>query len=94
MVYNVVEYFRSLQNPKLCKGGCGFILEEEFSTCETCKKKILNSRQVEKIVKFRENIKEIINNLTEITEANKTMYNKEMCYIISQELGLKIYKKK
>ena len=38
MVYNMVEHFKKLLNPNICLGGCGFILEEQFSKCKKCKR--------------------------------------------------------
>jgi len=38
MVYNTVEHFKKLLNPNICLGGCGFILEKQFSECKKCKR--------------------------------------------------------
>lgn len=86
MVYNIVEHFRKILNPKLCQGGCGFSLKEEFTTCLGCENKKEKPRAVSKMVIFTENIDDIVENLTEITKENVDTYNREQLYRIYEKL--------
>jgi len=75
MVYNIVQHFRKLLQPKLCQGGCGFALQEEFTTCLTCKNRQEKPRAISKMIDFNDNLDEIVDNLTEITRETFDVYN-------------------
>lgn len=83
MVYNIVNHFRKLLQPKLCQGGCGATLELEFLTCLGCEDK---PRAVSKMINFTENIDDIVENLTEITKDKFDTYNREQLYRIHEKL--------
>jgi len=86
MVYNIVQHFRKLLQPKLCQGGCGASLQEEFSTCLACESKKEKPRAVSKMINFTENIDDIVENLTEITKETFDVYNREQLYRIYEKL--------
>lgn len=94
MVYNIVEYFRKILNPNVCQGGCGFTLENEFTTCIGCQNKKEKPRAVSKMIKFTENIEEIVDNLKEITDKDFDTYNREQLYRIHEKLTGKKPKQK
>jgi len=93
MIWNVKEHFRSLLNPFICKGGCGYTLQTEFSTCNDCDKKNEKPTAIEKMVEFDENLVYIVENLEEITEDKMSLYNREQYYKIANCLGLKVQQK-
>ena len=86
MVYNVVNHFRKLLHPKLCQGGCGATLELDFETCLSCDDKKDKPRAVSKMIHFTENLDDIVENLTEITEDKFDIYNREQLYRIHEKL--------
>jgi hypothetical protein len=86
MVYNIVQHFRKLLQPKLCQGGCGASLQEEFSTCLSCESKKDKPRAVSKMINFTENIDDVVENLTEITKETFDVYNREQLYRIYEKL--------
>ena len=75
MVFNIVQHFRKLLQPKLCQGGCGYTLQEEFTMCLACKNQQEKPRAVSKMIDFNENLDEIVDNLTEITRETFDVYN-------------------
>ena len=93
MVFNVVEHFRKMMTPTLCQGGCGYTLQEEFSTCKACEIKNKKPTAICKMATFEDNIDEIAENLEEITPQNDYLYNREQYAKISQKLGLKVKQK-
>jgi hypothetical protein len=93
MVHNLVEHFRKLLNPKLCSGGCGYKLQEDFSYCKPCLEKKNKPRAVTVMFNFDDNLDEIVENLTEITLEIFDKYNREQYYKIAAKLGLKIKQK-
>ena len=86
MVYNVVNHFKKLLHPKLCQGGCGATLESDFETCLACDDKKDKPRAVSKMIHFTENLDDIVENLTEITEDKFDVYNREQLYRIHEKL--------
>uniref|UniRef100_A0A6C0E2Q9 Uncharacterized protein n=1 Tax=viral metagenome TaxID=1070528 RepID=A0A6C0E2Q9_9ZZZZ len=93
MVYNVIQYFKKLFSPKLCSGGCGYTLQEEFSSCKSCLEKKNKPRAVEVMFNFDDNIDDIVANLTEITQEKFNQYNREQYYKIAEKLGIKVKQK-
>jgi hypothetical protein len=75
MVFNIVQHFRKLLQPKLCQGGCGYTLQEEFTMCLACKNQQEKPRAVSKMIDFNENLDEIVDNLTQITRETFDVYN-------------------
>jgi exonuclease VII small subunit len=86
MVYNVVQHFKKLLQPKLCQGGCGASLQVEFTTCLGCENKKDKPRAVSKMINFTENIDDVVENLTEITKETFDTYNREQLYRIHEKL--------
>ena len=93
MIYNVIQHFRKLLNPKLCSGGCGYTLQEEFSYCKPCLEKKNKPRAVEVMFNFDDNIDDIVANLQEITHDKFNQYNREQYYKIAAKLGIKVNQK-
>ena len=93
MVYNVIQHFKKLFSPKLCSGGCGYTLQEEFSSCKSCLEKKNKPRAVEVMFNFDDNIDDIVANLTEITQEKFNQYNREQYYKIAEKLGIKVKQK-
>jgi len=92
MVYNVLNHFKNLLHPTLCQGGCGATLEEQFKTCLGCKNE--QPRAISKMISFTENLDDIVENLTEITQETFDVYNREQLYRIYEKLiGKKIKNK-
>lgn len=86
MVYNVVNHFKKLLHPNLCQGGCGATLELDFETCLACDDKKDKPRAISKMIHFTENLDDIVENLTEITEDKFDVYNREQLYRIHEKL--------
>ena len=89
MVYNMVEHFKKLLNPNICLGGCGYILEEQFSKCKKCKRiedKKVTNHQLSNI-EFENNIEEFISTLEQLKK-EEDIYNKKQIIMIARKLGL------
>lgn len=90
IIYNIINHFRKLLQPKLCQGGCGSTLQEEFKTCLGCENKKEKPRAISKMISFAENIDEIVANLPIITKDNFDVYTREQLYRIHEKLtGIK-----
>ena len=94
IVYNIVNHFRKLLQPKLCQGGCGYTLQEDFTTCLGCDGKKEKPRAVSIMINFTENIDNIVENLPIITKDNFDLYNREQLYRIYEKLAGKKPKQK
>ena len=90
MIIHLINYFESLLNPKICLGGCGHELEEEFSVCDECKIKNKPLRE-EKKLEFEENIDDFIKEIDEFTDEIASKITKQQCFLISQKLDIKCY---
>jgi hypothetical protein len=87
MVSNAVEHFRCLLNPMLCQGGCGYTLQEEFKTCDNCKKK--KARTKRSLEDFKNSVlPEFLDNLKIIEKHQTYLYNKAESMLIAKGLGL------
>jgi len=94
MVYNTVEHFKKLLNPNICLGGCGFILEKQFSECKKCKRveeKKVTNHQLSNI-EFENNIEEFVSTLEQLKK-EEDIYNKKQIVMIARKLGLDIKQK-
>jgi len=93
MVHNVVQYFKSLLNPNLCKAGCGSSVIEQFSICGKCsnnpKKRNFEIRQ-----DFIDRLDTIINDLI-ILDRDKDYdnYNKDQLSLLARKMGLQFDQK-
>jgi hypothetical protein len=92
MMNYILQYFKQSINPKLCRGGCGRSMVEDFVTCNICKNIQKKPRGYERTIAFRENLDEIVTNLKPIGVHEKEMFNKEQFYEITQKLGIKLKK--
>jgi hypothetical protein len=90
MVVYLINYFQSLLTPKICLGGCGYELENEFSVCDACKQNPKTLRE-EKKVEFEENIDEYIKSIDEFTDEIANKLTKQQCFLVSQKLNIKCY---
>jgi len=90
IIYNIINHFRKLLQPKLCQGGCGSTMQEEFKTCLGCENKKEKPRAISKMISFTENIDEIVANFTIITKDNFDVYTRDQLYRIHEKLtGIK-----
>ena len=91
MIQKIITHFRKLQDPKLCRGGCGFTLEKELSTCVDCLKKNekIKSNSGLRTETFQESIDDII---ADILEDGKPIqdceFNKEQVFQMGRKVGL------
>lgn len=92
MMNYIIEYFKQSMNSKICRGGCGRVMVEDFGTCNICLNKKKKPRGYERTIAFRDNLDEIVKNIKPIESHEKEMYNKEQFYEITQKLGINIKK--
>lgn len=91
MIQKIITHFRKLQDPKLCRGGCGFTLEKELSTCVDCLKKNEKPKSNSglRTETFQESIDDII---ADILEDGKLIqdceFNKEQVFQMGRKVGL------
>lgn len=90
MIVKLIDHFQSLLNPKICLGGCGFELENEFSVCKACKDKPKNLREQKK-VDFEENIDLYVEQLEDFTDEDASKLTKDKCVLIAKKLNIKFY---
>lgn len=89
MIQNIINHFQNLQNPLLCRGGCGFLLKEEFTICQDCidkkeKKKSLIGIRNEV---FDEVIDDLIDDIKYPIPSHE--YNKKQLLQIARKLEIK-----
>lgn len=88
MVNNVVAHFNLLQNPFLCRGGCGHKLQEQLGTCGGCTKtKAKTKRSLQ--VFIDEVLPGIIADLQIFDNDNLYLYNKAEFVEIAKAVGIK-----
>lgn len=82
VVCNLVQHFRSLLSPTLCKAGCGSTVIQNLTICDKCKT-TPPSQRLEKEKDFTNNIDHLIENLKPIdVETEMDVYNKhQLCQI-------------
>ena len=89
MVANMVEHFKKLANPNICLGGCGFVLEQQFSKCKKCERieeKKITNKQISNL-DFENNIEKFVSTL-ELLKKEEDIYNKKQIVMIARQLGL------
>jgi hypothetical protein len=87
MVKNVVEHFEKLLNPFLCRGQCGNILTEQFSTCDGCKR--VKEKTKRPLIEFEEKVlPELIEKLESIKYEDDYLYNRLEVSKWAKALGL------
>ena len=87
MVDNTVEHFKCLQHPFLCRGGCGYKLSTQLSTCGDCTKvKARTKRSLQ--VFIDEVLPDVIANLNIIDNSNSYLYNKAEIVEIAKAIGI------
>lgn len=88
MVENIVIHFKKLLNPFICRGGCGYTLQKEFSTCEQCKR--IKTKTKRSILTFeKEILPSIIERLEPIKLEDDHLYNKNEIKMIAKTLKVK-----
>ena len=90
MIVRLIDHFQSLLNTKICLGGCGFELENEFSVCKACKDKPKNLREQKK-VDFEENIDLYISQMEDFTDEDAAKLTKDKCVLIAKKLNIQFY---
>jgi len=82
MIFNLVQHFKALLNPNLCKSGCGNTVIENLSICEKCKKQPIK-RRTERAHEFTRDLDKIIEKLEPMDpKKDLDIYNKqELCQI-------------
>ena len=89
MVSKMVEHFKKLASPNICLGGCGSILEQQFSTCKKCERiedKKVSTSHINNL-EFENNIEKFVSTL-EILKKEEDIYNKKQIVMIAKQLGL------
>ena len=88
MIENFITHFESMQNPLLCRGGCGFLLKEQFTTCQDCVRKQEKKLSLVGIRNevFDEMIDDIIAELKHPITSHE--YNKTQLLQISRKVGI------
>lgn len=83
-----MNQFREIQNPLLCSGGCGFLMKEEFETCQDCFKKTEKKQSLLGIRNevFDEIIDDVLSELKHPIQSHE--YNKQQLLKIARKLGL------
>ena len=92
MINTIIQYFKQIMDPLLCRGGCGRKMPKEFMSCAECDKLKTKPRLYEKTIAFNENLNNIVVNLTRIEQFDESKFNKEQYYEISKKLGIKLVK--
>lgn len=90
MVINTVNFFKKLANPNICRGGCGSVLDTEFSTCMSCSNSKPRSRKIP-ISEFKEKtLPQILQSIKDnnILHIEGYTYNKDELTLIAKGLGL------
>ena len=89
MICNIVQHFRSLLNPNLCKAGCGSTVIKNLTVCEKCKKKPPSNR-LEREKEFTENLDHFVENLEPMNPKNEIdLYNKHQLCQIARKLDIR-----
>ena len=91
MVSKMVEHFKKLASPNICLGGCGSILEQQFSKCKKCERvedKKVSTSQISNL-EFENNIEKFVSTL-EILKKEEDIYNKKQILMIAKQLGLEV----
>jgi hypothetical protein len=92
MIKNVVLHFERFLNPNICRGSCGNVLKEQFTTCNGCMK--IKNRLKPTIEEFKEKeLPKFIEELKPITDENEWQFNREKLKFIGSELGIQIKQK-
>ena len=88
MIENFIKHFEKIQNPLLCSGGCGFLMKEEFETCQDCVKKKEKKQSLLGIRNevFDEIIDDVLSELKYPILSHE--YNKQQLLKIARKLGL------
>lgn len=87
MISNLINYFKRIQNPFLCVGGCGKQLVEQGSICSNCDHKKEKKSHIEKIVDFEKNLEELMDNIIEIKKEDEYKFNKKQLLLMFKYLN-------
>ena len=93
MIAKILIYFQNLQSPYICRGTCGFKLQEQFSYCKDCAKPNAKKKSVEeRNHEFKLNLDEYMENLYEIKPEGEYELNVFCLYAIMEKLKLSLKK--
>ena len=93
MVAKIINHFEKHASPYMCRGNCGFKLQEEFAYCNDCKKTNGNKKSIEqRNHEFKQNIDEFMENLYEIKPEDAYAINGFCLYAIMEKLEIKLKK--
>lgn len=92
MIANLIQYFKTLQNPYKCLGNCGFILTTQFSFCKECETKGEKITIEERNLKFKENLPTFMENLYELNDVELLLLNRYSVEAICEFLEIKTNK--
>jgi hypothetical protein len=85
MITKILNHFRSLLTPNVCRAGCGATVVAEHSTCSRCTKKpIVHS--TEKRQAFMDNLDQMVETMDVIEDIDQ--FNKDQLKMIAKKLGL------
>jgi hypothetical protein len=90
MVVKILDHFKSLLNPFICLGTCGYILDTQFTVCDSCKKTKKLTVE-EKMIEFEKSLNSVMESLTENKDDYKK-YNKKQLSMIATKLEIKFMK--
>ena len=93
MVAKIINHFEKHASPYMCRGNCGFKLQEEFAYCNDCKKTNGNKKSIEqRNHDFKQNLDEFMENLYEIKPEDAYAINGFCLYAIMEKLEIKLKK--
>lgn len=85
MIVKILNHFRGLLKPNMCKTGCGARVVEEHSTCFRCTNRpIVHS--VEKRQAFIDNLDQMVETMAVLDDIDK--FNKDELSMIAKKFGL------
>lgn len=85
MITKILNHFRSLLTPNVCRAGCGSTVVAEHSTCLRCTKKpIVHS--TEKRQAFMDNLDQMMETMDVIEDIDR--FNKDQLKMIGKKFGL------
>jgi hypothetical protein len=94
MVHNIVQHYKNIANPKLCRGGCGFELKEDNGICDSCKRKDTIKtvkRTTKRNVEFEDQFDTIVKDIKSNFEEHK--FNYRQIYRICRALKIRVTQK-
>lgn len=94
MVVNIVNHFKRLLNPLICMGGCGSVLQKEFTTCGACVEKAKNPSKVNRMVDFENNLETYVEGLKILTPEDGLKLTAKQLVLINNHLKAGVVSRK